>query len=98
MYNVKVYETAKADLRDIVEYLNTLSPQSAIKYYDLLVEKIKSLEDMPERCQLVKDTQLRLRGYRALYVDNYIVFYVINSDVVQIRRILYAKRQYEWML
>jgi hypothetical protein len=27
------------DLNDIVSYLNTLSPQAAIKYYDLLVEK-----------------------------------------------------------
>jgi toxin ParE1/3/4 len=98
MYKIKIYKTAQQDLKEIVDYLNTLSPPAAIKYYDLIVEKIGSLSEMPERCALLKDTQLRLRGYRTLLVDKYIVFYVIKADTVQIRRILYGRRQYEWML
>lgn len=97
-YNIQIFSAAQNDLQEIVDYLNTLSPQVALKYYDLIVERIATLSELPERCPLSKDTQLRLRGYRTLLINNYIVFYVIKGDVVEIRRILYAKRQYEWML
>ena len=86
------------DLNDIVSYLNTLSPQAAIRYYDLLVEKISSLVEMPERCPFVRNIALKAKGYRYLIVENYLVFFVIKGDTVQIRRILYNKRQYKWLL
>ena len=97
-YKIRIYPTAKMDLNDIVSYLNTLSPQTAIKYYDLLVEKIGSLVEMPERCPFVRDVALKAKGYRFLIAEKYLVFFVIKSDMVQIRRILYNKRQYEWLL
>ena len=94
-YNVKIFPTAQNDLREIVDYLNTLSPEAAIRYYDLIVEQIGTLSTMPERCPLAKNTQLRLRGYRMLIVKNYIIFYVFSDKTVEIRRILYARRRYE---
>jgi len=97
-YKIKIFPTAQNDLLEIIEYLNTLSPQTALKYYDLIVESIGSLAELPERCPLAKDPQLRLRGYRALLVKSYIVFYVVSGNTVEIRRILYVKRQYEWLL
>ena len=97
-YEIKIFPAAQDDLRDIVDYLNTLSPDAAIRYYDLIIEKVGTLTTMPECCPLVKDTQLRLRGYRRLVVKNYIVFYVISGKTVEIRRILYARRQYEALL
>jgi len=97
-YKVKIFPTAQNDLREIVDYLNTLSAGAAIRYYDLLIEKVGTLTTMPERCPLAKDTQLRLRGYRMLLVNNYIVFYIIKGKTVEVSRILYARRQYEGLL
>jgi plasmid stabilization system protein ParE len=97
-YSIKVFPAAEEDLNEIIEYLNTLSPQAAVKYYDLIVEKIGTLASMPERCPLLKDAQLRLRGYRMLLVKDYAVFYVIQNKTVEIRRILYAKRNFGWLL
>ena len=97
-YKIKIYSNAKIDLKDIVSYLNTLSPQAAIRYYDLLVEKIGSLAEMPERCSFVRDVALKAKGYRCLIVENYSVFFVVKADTVQIRRIIYGKRNYEWLL
>ena len=91
-YKVKIYPAAQMDLNDIVSYLNTLSPQAAIRYYDLLVEKIGSLVEIPERCPFVRDIALKAKGYRYLIVENYLVFFVVKGDTVQIRRILYNKR------
>ena len=97
-YKVKIYPAAQMDLNDIVSYLNTLSPQAAIRYYDLLIDKIGSLVEMPERCPFVRNIALKAKGYRYLIVENYLVFFVVKGDTVQIRRILYNKRQYKWLL
>ena len=50
VYKVKIYPAARQDLSDIVDYLNTLSQEAALKYYDRLTEEILSLREMPERC------------------------------------------------
>lgn len=97
-HKIIIYPIAQNDLMEIVDYLNTLSPDAAMKYYDLLVEQIGSLAELPERCPLAKDTQLRLRGYRTLLVKNYIVFYIVSGKAVEIRRILYNRRQYDALL
>ena len=97
-YKVKIYPTAQQDLREVIDYLNTLSPQAAEDYYDLLVREISSLEHMPERCPHVRDLALTAKGYRYLMVKNYLVFYVVQGDTVQIRRILYARREYQTLL
>jgi len=72
-YKVKIYPAAQMDLNDIVSYLNTLSPQAAIRYYDLLVEKIGSLVEIPERCPFVRDIALKAKGYRYLIVENVVI-------------------------
>ena len=97
-YKIKIFPTAKQDLEEVIGYLNTLSPDAASKYYDLLVEEIASLSKMPERCPKPKDLALAAKGYRYLIVKNYLVFYVIIGDTVQIRRILYARRDYSALL
>ena len=97
-YKIKIYKQAENDLNEIVQYLNTLSAETALKYYDELVEKIGGLAEMSNRCSYVRDTILRLKGYRYLNVNNYVVFYVVHGDTVQIRRILYNKRQYQTIL
>ena len=97
-YKIKIFPTAKQDLEEVIGYLNTLSPDAESKYYDLLVEEIVSLSKMPERCPKPKDLALAVKGYRYLIVKNYLVFYVIIGDTVQIRRILYARRDYSALL
>ena len=64
VYKVKIYPAAEQDLLDVIDYLNTLSPQAALRYYDLLTEQIASLSTMPERCPRPKDLALAAKGYR----------------------------------
>lgn len=97
-YNVRIYPAAKQDLMDIIDYLNTLSPEAALRYYNLLTEQIASLSHMPERCPRPRDLALAAKGYRCLIVEKYLVFYVVDEDVVQIRRILYGRRDYHALL
>lgn len=98
IYNVRIYPAAEQDLLDIIDYLNTLSPQTAMRYYDLLTEQIASLSTMPERCPHPRDLALTAKGYRYLIVKDYLVFYRIIGDTVQIHRILYGRRNYQALI
>ncbi len=97
-YKVKIYPSAQRDLRDIADYLNTLSPSAALRYYDKLTQEIAGLSTMPERCPRPRDLALAAKGYRYLIVENYLIFYVVSGGTVQIRRILYGRRDYRALL
>ena len=97
-YEVKIFSTAKQDLLEIIDYLNTLSPETALRYYDKLTEEIGGLSHMPERCplSLIHISEPTRRRY--LIVENYLVFYTISGQTVQIQRILYGRRNYQNIL
>ena len=97
-YKVRIFPAAQRDLQEIVEYLNTLSEEAALRYYDLLVSEIASLSAMPQRCPHPRDLSLAAKGYRYMQVKNYLVFYIVVGDTVQIHRILYARRDYSRLL
>ena len=98
MYKVILYPIARQDLLEVVEYLNTLSPSAALRYYDEIVEQISGLQEMPARFPRPRDLALAAKGYRYLVVRDYLVFYVITQDRVEIRRILYGRRDYKGLL
>ena len=97
-YKIKIYTAARQDLCDIVAYLNTLSQETAEKYYDQLIREIADLAQFPERHPHPRDLALKAKGYRYLLVKNYYVFYIVKGETVQIRRILYARRDYGSLL
>ena len=88
-YKVKIYPSAQRDLRDIVDYLNTLSPSAALRYYDKLTEETAGLSTMPERCPRPRDLALAAKGYRYLIVENYLIFYVVSGGTVQILSLIH---------
>jgi len=94
-YNVVLSPCAKNDFYSMVEYMNTMSPNTALRSFDSFMEKTALLRKVPDCCPLARDAQLRLRGYRLLKIGKFIIFYTIVGYVVEIRRILYARRQYE---
>lgn len=98
VYKIRIYPSAQRDLQEIVDYLNTLSADTALRYYDLIVSEISSLSTMPLRFPHPRDLSLAAKGYRYITVKNYLVFYIVSGDTVQIHRILYARRDYSRLL
>jgi toxin ParE1/3/4 len=97
-FKLLIFPAAKRDLQDVVDYVNELSPEAAIRLFDDIVKRIGSLSQMPLRCPLLKNPLLRSKGYRVLKADNYLVFYVVSGKTVEIRRILQDRRNYEEIL
>ena len=94
-YNVKISSTAQNDFLEIAESIEALPHDEAMQLYDSILKETSVLASTPESCSFARDSQLRLRGYRMLTVNSYIYFFILNGKTVEIRRILYARRQYD---
>ena len=98
-YRVAVSALAERDLRDIVRYISAQfsAPMTAAKMMDAIEDALAGVADMPQKFPAVTDERLASMGYSKLVVKNYMVFFTTNepSKVVDIVRILYAKR--DWM-
>ncbi|MDR1712958.1 MAG: type II toxin-antitoxin system RelE/ParE family toxin [Coriobacteriales bacterium] len=101
-YEVLIEDSAEADLSGIVSYItaNLSSPGAAQGIYDLIKQRITSLDQSPARCALVRFEPHRSRGVRWISAGNYQVFLIINEATCQVHilRILYARRLWERLL
>lgn len=95
-YEIEVSEQADNDLRGIFEYIafELQSPENASGQLERLEEQILSLDTMPERYQKYEKEPWKSRGLRVLPVDNYMVFYIPDSNkkIVTILRVMYVGR------
>ncbi|MEK4062482.1 MULTISPECIES: type II toxin-antitoxin system RelE/ParE family toxin [Paenibacillus] len=96
-YKLRYLTLAYLDLQDIVDYVcNELSaPDAANDLVDKFDEAISRLELFPFSGPICYNINGLKDEYRFLVVENYMVFYVVFDDIVEIRRILYGKRKYE---
>jgi len=94
-YNVTISSAAQRDFLGVTEQLDILPPEEATQQFEQILDDIKVLQSAPMSCPYARDLQLRLRGYRILAIDDYLFFFVIHNSTVEVRRILYAKRQYD---
>jgi len=94
-YDVLISPVAQSDLLGIFEYLATLIPEEATQYYERFMKESETLRTAPKDCPLARDSQLRLRGYRVLTTEDYLFFFIISGNHVEIRRVLNAKHRYD---
>lgn len=89
---------AVQDLDDIFDYICQDDPVAASDLLDRLDTTIGELASYPRLGTVPADLRLQQLGYRVLIVDNYLVFYVIVGDNVEIRRIIHGKQRYSFLL
>ena len=97
-YEVRISPAAQNDFLDVAERIKMMTQEEASLQFDNIVKKTEVLVKNPESCPSARDSQLRLRGYRMLTIDDYIYFFVISERCVYIRRVLYARRQYDRLM
>ncbi|HOR85469.1 MAG TPA: type II toxin-antitoxin system RelE/ParE family toxin [Bacillota bacterium] len=97
-YKIEYLPSSAKDLTEIVDYIKIDNPQSAMNFVEKVDESISSLERFPFLGVVPKDIRLQNLGYRMLIIENYLVFYVVLDDIVEIRRITSGKRKYDFLL
>ncbi|TDM39281.1 type II toxin-antitoxin system RelE/ParE family toxin [Macrococcoides goetzii] len=93
-YKVTYLSTFYNDLSDIIEYFqNDLKNNlAAEKFLDNVENAVLKRSKTPLILPPVyKNTMLNLRFYRII-VSNYSIYYVVNNDKVEFRRIIHNKR------
>ena len=95
-YNIEYSRESKEDLIEIKQYIkyNLQEPEMANKLILKIRKSIKALKNNPEIYTIIDDDVIRKLEIRKLIIDNYIVFYRIKNDTIEIVRIMYGKRNW----
>lgn len=88
---------ARADLLEISAYIRRDSPSEAEAWLERVDRSLARLGAYPRSGVVAKDRRLAALGYRMLVIGDYLAFYVIRRDAVQIRRVLHGKRRYSFL-
>lgn len=60
------------------------SPETAMRQYQRIADAILKLEQFPKRCLLFESEPEYRWGLRRMFVDNFLVCYLIESGVVYV--------------
>ncbi len=95
-YNIEYSKEAKQDLIGIKRYIkyNLQEPNTAQKLISKIKMEIDKLKNDPTIYAIIEDELIRKLEIRKLIVNNYIVFYRIKNENVQIVRIMYRRRNW----
>ncbi len=95
-YNIEYSKESKQDLIGIKQYIkyNLQEPEIAQKLITKIRTQIDSLKYSPEIYAIIDDDIIKKLEIRKLIVDNYIVFFRIKNDSIQIVRIMYGRRNW----
>ncbi len=96
-YQVRYLPSAEKDFMEITEYIRVDNPTAASNFIDQMDETVSKLEQFPLMGQVPKDRRLQSQNYRMLILGNYLVFYALKGNIIEIRRILHGKRRYSFL-
>ena len=91
-YTVRITDQVVGDMEELYTYIavQLRAPENAMRQYDRIAEAILTLEQFPERFGCFHTEPEYSMGIRRMVVDNFLVCYVIEADVVTVTNVLYG--------
>ena len=97
-YDLRLLQVAEVDLKEITDYVAAYSLRAATVLLDKFEKSFLLLTKQPYLGRTPNDIDLIRQGYFCLTLENYLIFYVVQKQVVLIHRILHGARAYESIL
>ena len=93
-YKLRFLPLFEDDLNEIVDYiaLRLKNPIAATNFVDEVQKAIQERTACAEAFEPYRSNRERQYPYYRIYVRNYIIFYVVIKDVMEVRRIVYSRR------
>lgn len=93
-YSLRYIPRYEKDLNEIVDYivLKLNTPVSALKLVEKLETAILERLHCPVSFEPFQSNRKRKYPYYRIYVENFVVYYVVIDKVVEVRRLLYKGR------
>lgn len=100
MHDIKYLPVARKDLTEITNYIarQLKSPRAALDLLDAFEKSISRLENFPYSHSVYQPKHNLENEYRFVPVKNYMVFYVVKENFVEIHRIVYSGRNFTTLL
>ncbi|MFI3327346.1 MAG: type II toxin-antitoxin system RelE/ParE family toxin [Clostridia bacterium] len=100
IYKLQYLPLAKDDLDEIILYISDIlnSPKAALNLLDDIEKNIKTLIKFPFAFPVYDKLSDLQYEYRMIPVKNYAVFYIVENNIVEIHRIVYAKMDFSKLL
>lgn len=95
-YITQYSEEAKQDLIEIKKYIkyNLQEPNIANKLISKIKNAIEDIKNNPEVYAIIDDDFIKKLEIRKIIVDNYIIFYRIKSNTIEIVRVMHGRRNW----
>ena len=87
--SLAISKQAEKDIDEILDYIYSDNPNSALALYDKIYSKFLFLTEFPTAGIKREELYFDLRSYPS---DNYIIFYTTDYKRVEIRRVLHTSR------
>ena len=93
-YKLTFLPLFEEDLNQIVDYisLQLLNPKAAEDLVDEVYTSIMERLPFAENFEVKKKKKAGDLPYYRIYVKNYVVFYVVKGSTMEVRRLLYSRR------
>ena len=88
---------ARFDMEQIFDYIavELCNPTAAIGQINDFEKAFENVCTFPESCPYINNEYVKDKSLRKLIVNNYIAFYRIKDNEIQVVRVLYGMRNYE---
>ena len=95
-----IFPLAQKDMEQIFEYIavELCNPTAAIGQLNDFEKAFDNVCVFPESCPYIRNEYVKDKSLRKLVVNNYIAFYRVKENEVQVVRVLYGMRNYESFL
>ena len=99
-YSIRYTPTFIKQFNNILSYfIHKLNNKIvAENFYNEVIKEIENRRIKQKNYEKYIGNKKRKNEYYRIYVKNYIIFYVVIDNVMEIRRILYSKRNFERLI
>lgn len=99
-YQLRFLPLFEDDLNEIVDYImhDLENPTAAMNFVDAVQTAIEERLPFAESFEPFRSARSRQYPYYRIPVKNYTIFYVVIGDVMEVRRILYSRRNWKNMI
>ena len=96
VYEIRYSELFYKDLISILNYIKyELSNEAANTLFDKVINEISKRAINPTSFEKYKSNRMRKNTYYRIYVNNCTIFYIVKDNVMEVRRMLYSKRNFK---
>lgn len=99
-YTIRYTATFIKQFNNILKYFIEKLQNKIVaeNFYNEVIAEIEKRSENPESYEKYKSSKKRKNTYYRIYVKNYTIFYVVKDNTMEIRRILYSRRNFDELI